>query len=44
MYCKRWLAGIATLVASMAVAPSVSWAIDYCITFPTAPTYTLVGR
>jgi hypothetical protein len=44
MRYKRFLAGITALAASLALAPGASRAADYCVTFPTAPTYTLVGR
>jgi hypothetical protein len=43
MNYKRSLAGIAGLVGSLALAPNVSWA-DYCLAFPTVPTFTMVGR
>jgi hypothetical protein len=41
---KRPLAGTIAIVASVALAPGVSWALDYCFEFPAAPTaYIQIG-
>jgi hypothetical protein len=40
---SRFLVNLVLLVA-FAIAPTASWAADYCVTFPTVPDYVLVGR
>ncbi len=41
---NRWLAGFIGMIAAVACAPGISWALDYCVTFPSATNYILVGR
>jgi hypothetical protein len=40
---SRSLVGL-VLLLGFAIAPTASWAADYCVTFPTVPDYILVGR
>jgi hypothetical protein len=44
MKYKQFVAGVAALIVSVCLAPTASWAADYCLTFPSAPSYLLVGR